>query len=69
MHDDKDREDKQLFAADGVSYHHRLATLRMWSDMNEPCMVNGMSVPGIQYNLETNDLQTEFLGPLMIPLP
>jgi len=67
--DDKDREEKQLFTADGVSYHHRLATLRMWSDMNEPCMVNGMPVKGIQYNLATDDLQTELLGPLMIPLP
>ncbi len=67
--DNKEREEKQLFTADGVSYNHRLATLRMWSDMNEPCMVNGMSVPGIQYNLETNDLQTELLGPVMIPLP
>jgi len=68
---DEANEEKQLFTADGVSYHHRLATLRMWSDMNEPCMVNGMSVPGIQYNLETNDLKTELLGlgPVMIPLP
>jgi hypothetical protein len=65
----QDQDEKQLFTADGVSYDHRLASLRMWSDMDEPCMVNGMSVPGIQYNLRTNDLQTELLGPVIIPLP
>ena len=67
--DGKDKEEKQFFSADGVSYDHRLSTLRMWSDMDEPCMVNGMPVKGIQYNLKTSDLQTELIGPVMIPVP
>jgi len=64
-----DQKDKQLFNADGISYNHRLASLRMWSDMNEPCLVNGMSVPGIQYNLKNTDLKFELIGPAIIPLP
>jgi hypothetical protein len=67
--DGKDQKDKQLFTADGLAYDHRLATLRMWSDTDEPCMVNGMSVPGIQYNLRNNDLKFELVGPVIIPQP
>lgn len=67
--DDQRKAEKQLFSADGVAYDHRMATLRMWSDMNEPCMVNGMPVKGIQYNLKTDDLKTELLGPVVIPVP
>ena len=63
--DDKDREDKLSCTANSISYDHRLATVTMWGDMNEPCMVNGMSVKGIQYNLKTKDLQTQ-LGPVVV---
>jgi beta-lactamase regulating signal transducer with metallopeptidase domain len=62
----KDAKDKLRFTANSLSYNHRQATLRMWSDMNEPCTINGTSVKGIQYNLQMKDLQTQSLGPVLV---
>ena len=63
-----DTTDRNLqLQASGFSYDHERLTLVMWSDLEVPCRVNGQDVVGIQLNIKTGELRTEFIGPVAFP--
>ena len=67
VHFKKSDPDRQLQAS-GLSYDHEKLTLVMWSDLQSPCFVDGLAVPGIQMDLKTGEIRFEFLGPGEFPL-
>jgi hypothetical protein len=58
------------FAAYGLSYSHPKKELVMWpdDDLQQPCMVNGIPVPGIYYNLMTAELRTSLTDVTILDL-
>ena len=61
-------ERNQHLQASGLSYDHEKLALVMWSDLQSPCFVDGLAVPGIQMDLKTGEIRFEFLGPGEFPL-
>lgn len=66
----KDSASGMTFTGDGVAYDHRQASLRLWSDTDKPCTVNGLPFEGsILYNLETGEGNFDISGPGVISVP
>ena len=60
---------QNLFTGGDLSYNHETMALVMRPGKDgQPCTVNGVSYPGIDYNLTTNELKTSLTNISVLPL-